>query len=71
MYLYNTEILYFRLSCGSILWTTLLESRKVLGVYADIIKDFILLMIIFKAVGGFYVFQDSELTFAATVSQSR
>ena len=46
-----------------------MESRKAFMVYADFIKDCILIMVIIKAVGGIPVLLDSGWTFAGTVSE--
>ena len=46
---------------------TLMQSLKAFRVYADLIKDTILLIIIIKALGGITLFH-MEWTFAKTVS---
>ena len=58
----------FSLSIGTFFWNTFMECKKACMVYADFIKDSILLMIIIKALGGIYVLHDIGWTFAGTVS---
>ena len=55
------------MSFRSILWTSLKEGRKVIGIYFDFIKDVIFLFIILKALGGISALQD-QWTFATAVS---
>ena len=64
------KCLFSRLSAGKVLWTTLMQSLKAFRVYADLIKDSILLMIIVKALGD-NVLLDIGRTFAGTVSKNR
>ena len=61
---------FFRLSYGMILWKVLMESRKAFRVYADFLKDFILLMIIVKALAPNDMMDliDNGWTFGGTVS---
>ena len=57
-----------KISIADILWTTMKESRKAFGVYADFIKDLLFLMIIIQAVGGVQTLQESpNWTFAHTI----
>ena len=54
-------------SSGKVLKMTLMQSLKAFRVYADLIKDTILLIIIIKALGGITLFH-MGWTFAKTVS---
>ena len=65
----------FRLSLGIISWTVWKESRKAFAVYADLVKDFIFLLIILHGHGidisidGLTELTNSTWTFAITVSK--
>ena len=63
------QFLYFRISCGNILWTALWEAKKAFTVYADFIKDLVYFMLIVHALGGLStVLASSDWTFANVVS---
>ena len=60
---------YFRVTCGSIIWTSMKEAKKAFSVYKDFIKDLVYLLLIVQALGGISnVLASSDWTFANTVS---